>query len=271
MLSHAFARAHPQDAARVLEGLPPKDIAPFLKEAPVSLSAPLIREMSPVTAALCLEMIGAKPAAGIIMKLPFAISLLLLRRMNEVSRQSVLNILSPDKAENLHKTLKFPEGTAGALMDPNVFVLMEDVTVREALQHLRKRPEHMIYYIFVVNRGHTFVGFIDIRELMQADTKATISTLMHTDMRPLFPRQTQRAIVENPGWRLFHALPVVDDKGIFLGAIGYKTLRRLEIDSRSEGRSLTTDQTNQALGELYWLGLSGLFKGLFSAMDKAAK
>ena len=72
----------------------------------------------------------------------------------------------------------------------------------------------------------------------------------------------------NPGWREFHTLPVVDEKGIFLGAIDYRTIRRLEQDIIKPAHHSPLNETAAAMGELFWVGLSGFVKGAASALSR---
>ena len=72
-------------------------------------------------------------------------------------------------------------------------------------------------------------------------------------------RATSESIVAHPAWKRIHALPVVERDGRFVGVIRYESVRQLE------GRLLEQDvedhaaRTATALGEVYALGLLGLF------------
>ena len=57
-------------------------------------------------------------------------------------------------------------------------------------------------------------------------------------------------------------------KGIFLGAIDYQTIRRLEQETFKELHKSPLNETATAMGELFWVGLSGLLKGAASALSR---
>ena len=59
-----------------------------------------------------------------------------------------------------------------------------------------------------------------------------------------------------------HALPVVGHDGTYLGAIRYETLRRLEMEVQARIQHPSPVSVAVSLGELYWVGLSGLLEGL---------
>jgi hypothetical protein len=70
------------------------------------------------------------------------------------------------------------------------------------------------------------------------------------------------AILLHPAWREFHALPVVGDDGQFLGAIRYKTLKRLEQESSQKQAANESMAALLSLGELCWIGFAGVFAGV---------
>ena len=264
LLSSQFIDSHPLDAARILEGLPIEDTADFLTQVSPRLAAAVVGGMDLMTAARCLEWMGAKQAAGIIANLRLEIASLLLRRSGERTRQAILEIMPRETAEPLRSVLDFPEGTAGSLMNPRVFTLFEDGYVKEALKQMRKQPEHLIYYVYVLNRDQVFTGYTNLSELMLADLNARISTVMRTDMGHLSPKLHRTAILEHPDWHRFHALPVVNGQGVFLGALGYQTLRRLEHEENQGFSPESAREAGTALAELYRIGVSGLLKWVAS-------
>jgi magnesium transporter len=264
LISSRFIDEHPVDAARILEQLPIEDTAAFLQEVSPRLAAAVMGRMDSMTAARHLEWMEAKQAAGILGNLRLEIASLLLRRSDEGSKGTILEALPREVAEPLRSVLNFAEGTAGSLMDPQVFTLFEDGYVKEALKQMRKRPEHLIYYVYVLNRDQVFKGYTNVRELMLADPNAQIASVMHTDMGHLSPRLNRTAILEHPDWHRFHALPVVNGKGVFLGALGYQTLRRLQQEENRRPMVESGREAGTALAELYRIGVAGLLKWVAS-------
>jgi hypothetical protein len=61
---------------------------------------------------------------------------------------------------------------------------------------------------------------------------------------------------------------VVDEKGVFLGAIDYQTIRRLEQEIIKPPQQSPLNETTAAMGELFWVGFSGLVKGAATAISR---
>lgn len=260
LLSRRFMEAHPVDAARILERLPVEDTADFLREMPSPLSASVLGRMTAATAAACLEGMSPRRAAPVIAELPLGRASLLLRRLDERTKETILGFLPSETARPLRSLLGFPEGTAGALMDPLVWTLFGDNCVKDALKQMRRESEHLIYYVYVLTKDQAYLGYTTLRELMLAESNVPISSIMHTDMGHLAPRLKRSAILHHPDWHRFHALPVVDAKGVFLGALGYRTLRRLEHEENRDRRTESPKEAGAALAELYRIGVNGLLK-----------
>ncbi len=264
LISSRFIDTHPVDAARILERLQVEEASAFLREVSPPRAAAVVERMDSMTAARCVERMGEKQAAAVVGDLPLEIASLLLRRSEEGTRRAVLESMPRERAEPLRSVLDFPEGTAGSLMDPRVFTLFEDGYVNEAIKEVRKRPEHLIYYVYILSRDQVFRGYTNLRELMLADPNARLSSVMGTDMGFLTPKLHRKAILEHPGWRRFHALPVLNDKGVFLGALGYRTLRRLEQEEKGGSRAESAREAGTALAELYRIGVAGFLKWVAS-------
>ena len=267
-LSLEFLKVHPLDAARVLEQIPIHDVASLLESVPPDIAANIIRMMDSLTMIRCFELMGPDTISAITEKLPLEIASMILRKMDSTLRDTVMKTLPPEVLGPLNLLLRFPEGTAGALMDPRYFILPQDIQVKEAIRRVRYHLKQNTSCIYVVNRDQVLVGFINLNEILHLDPKTLISTIIHTDIWKLSARADRQGILMNPGWREFHSLPVVDEKGIFLGAIDYQTIRRLEQEITKPPHQSPLNETSAAMGELFWVGLSGLVKGAASAISR---
>ena len=270
LFAQSFLTMHPEEAAAELERLPSSDAAALLTDTPPQVSATVLRSMGPFSAAACLTNLASEPAGEILAALPLDSAAVLLRRMEHSAQEHLLDDIASDVATPLRLLLHYPEGSAGALMDPQALALPDDIPVNDALERVRQTPQHVLYYLYVVDREQALVGVLNLRELMLASPTELLHTVMRPHVARIAARADRAAIVSHSAWRNIHALPVVDDVGVFLGALRYETLRRLEDESVANRQTQNAVATLLSVGELYWTGLSHLLAGLAAALTPPA-
>ena len=261
-----FITNHPADAARMLERLNSTEIIDFIAELPVSLVVLLFRHLGREKAAQCLEKLGYAKSAAIIEKLDALVASIFLRRVTEEARREILNAVSEKLSHPLRRLLNYPEDSAGALADPSIIIVTEDLIVKEVLQRMRKSPDRAIYYLYIVNRDQVLTGVMNMQELMLARPKEQLSAVMHAPVVRLSAGLSYQEILKHPGWQDFYALPVVEDKGLLLGAVRYKILKRIEKEAGKSRLPHEAISTGVALGDLFQLGFSGLIRSATTSL-----
>jgi magnesium transporter len=262
-LAGDLLEAHPLDAAQVFERLPAQDVAALIGNAETRVSEGVLQRMAPPLAGAVLSELHVEKASEILERLPVEMAALSLRSMDTSLREQVLAALPSRRSRALISLLRFPSGTAGALMDPEVLALPHDLTAREALARVREAAGHARYNLYIVDREQMLVGVINLHELLMARPGELLSSLMQTRVHRLPARADRHAVVSNPGWREVHALPVVDERGLYLGAVRYRTLRLLEEQVR--GSRSDEGATARALGGLLRAGASAMLEAMVTS------
>lgn len=260
-LARDFLEAQPARAALRLEQLPPAQSAAVLRAVPAHAAAGALRDMTPAHAAACMAVLGPGDAAPIVAALTIDDAARVVRALDAGRREGLLAALPPETGEPLGRVLDYPEGTAGAVMDPSIFQLPADAPVADARERLRGAARDLLYYLYVVDRGHRLVGVLDIPELMLAPPEDPVRAAMNRDVERLSAWMPVALVRTHPGWHRYHALPVVDESDRLLGAVRYQTLRRLEREATDRGPDPAA-LTARALGELFQLGTTGLIAGV---------
>jgi magnesium transporter len=236
----------PEDAAAVLVGLPEKDGAAVLSRTPSTVAAGALARLDPGLAG---ELVGPLPPGR---------AAALLRQMEPEPRERLLAVLPG--AERLRSLIAYPPGTAGALMDPSVLALPAHFKLDEARRRLGEFSSHLALDLYLVDAQHRLVGVADLREVLDPSRTGPLEVLGRT-VDPIGDRADVESLVARPSWLHHDTLPVVDDGGTFLGAVRAERLRQLA-HAEAEARSRGGADAVVALGELFWLGLSGLFSSL---------
>ncbi len=261
----AFAADHSDEAARLLERADPADAAALLAGLPAPVAAEVYRALGPAASAACATALSDETLAAIVDNLPPQAAGAALRAVEPARRDAVGARLGDERREQLRAVLAYPEHTAGALADPLVLALTDDLTVAEAQRQLRGARLHLFYYVYVVERDRTLVGVLAMPELMAAHPKATLAAVMRRDLVRLDAHADLATVAVHPAWRDLDALPVTDAAGRLVGAIRHKTIRRM---SWAHGRPMMA--TIVGLSEVYWAGLSGLLASIASRRPPAS-
>lgn len=259
-LAQTLIARHPARAAAVLDRLDAKDAAAVLSDAPSACAAAVVAGMSPHPAVDVAAQLDAATAAEILVALEQDVASRLARRLDQQRRDEIFAALPARARHTLETLLRFPENTAGALMDVEVLALAEDMTCAEALKRVREEPDLARYNLYVVDRDQRLVGVINLRELLLAPPGKRLAEVMVRDPVCLAADADRSVVVSHPGWKRVHSIPVVDDRGAYLGAIRYRTLRHLEEELL--GAAATDANTSEALGEVFASGASGLLDAL---------
>lgn len=251
---------HPERAAAVLERTEPGEALAVLARPEPAVAAEVLRHASPGRARAALSAMPRPRAAALLDALELDTAARLARRLDEAASEEVLRQVAAPRARALRALLRFPERTAGALMDPEVLALPQDFRAREALARVREEPGQARYNLYVVDAEQRLVGALNLRELLLAAPDERLADRMVRDPLRILASADRAAVVSHPGWRVVHALPVVDEADRFLGALRYRTLRELE-EELLRGRTPERD-TAEALGDLFAVGAAGLLDAL---------
>lgn len=275
-LSEAFCTQYPDEVARLVEQMTVTEAAEALSGLAGTAAAAVVGRCGSHSAAAILAALPVAHAGVVVAQLEPAIAAQLLRQLADRTREAVFEVVPPQAARALRQTLRFPEGTAGAMADPHTPAIANDFSVGEALGQLRGVPRARLhYYINVINRGHRLVGVLDLRDLLCAAPEEQVAMLMQTDVFRISAWADPAAILAHPGWQHVHTLPVVDAGDVYVGVLRHETLRRLTAASERGGNLGGTLTFGLTLAEVYWAGMSRLFSGQSGAprpsRDKSPK
>jgi magnesium transporter len=260
-LVRTFIDEHVDEAALTLERMPMEDARALLAEIPPATTGAVISRMAPHWGTECVKGMPVELAGEVLGAMALDVAAILLRRLQPGTRGSLLEAVPHSVADNLRLLLRYPENTAGAFMDPGVLALPADIDLGEALDRVRHSGSRVYYYVYVVGRGGSLIGVLNLREMMTASPETPIGHVMHRNVARLSVYADRIAIRAHPGWREYHGLPVVDDAGRLVGVVRYKTVRDVEEEFPSERHD--PFGAGLALGEVYWSTLGHLIQALW--------
>ncbi|MBI4005179.1 MAG: magnesium transporter [Gammaproteobacteria bacterium] len=252
-LSLHYLQNHPQDAARALEQFEPEDLANYLEMIPAESTADIFRHMIPSRTVSCLINMNADKASGILEQFSIERATSLLRRMNMDIRKEVIMAMSPVFANMMRVVLKYPNGTVGQFMNPNVFAVREDMYTDDVLNAVRDSSDQVRSEIYVINGRQQLVGVVFIRDLLTEGPRTPVKNIMQNPEVTIAARSSLASVQDHPEWKYKEILPVVDHMGMFIGVLKRGVM--LDVLTNIEDGAQQQDEfTNTALAmvELFW-------------------
>lgn len=250
----SYIKNHTSDALSAIESLQIEEVVVFFETIPLELAALLLSQMDRYRAAQCLEKINPEMTVSIIEKMTVTNSEIILRLVSADLRGILLLQLPEEVSRNLQHILKYPKNTVGAFLNPIAFTLSLELTVEQVLEKIRKEKPHVQSHLFVLDRNQLLMGYIELKELIQASENKPIQSILHPNPPKFSATMNISVIAEDTTWfESFSEIPVVDNKGIFLGIVSNEELKKLTPKTKTFDNHLY--QTGAALGELYKIGL----------------
>lgn len=117
--------------------------------------------------------------------------------------------------------LNYPDTCAGSLMTPDYISLEKEMTVGEALAHIKKEgmDAETIYTCYVKDRGRKLIGIVSLSTLVITEDDVRIKDIMRTDYVCENVYDHQEDVSEDFKKYGFLALPVVDNEHRLVGII----------------------------------------------------
>jgi magnesium transporter len=190
----------------------------------------------------------------------------ILRRLDDALRAPLLEGIRPAVATALRRALAYPPDTAAGLMDARGLSLPAHLTVADALARFRRSDGAVGSYLYVVGPNEVLEGVLGLRQLLAARRQSHLRDIMAGDVARIPALVDHASVLDHPGWRRFHELPVIDAHGRLLGIIRYSTARRLERDGTAIRAASGTLAPWVHIGELYLVGMAKVVGSLVSAL-----
>ncbi len=218
-LVRRYLELAPDEAALLLEEASAKEAAAALAGCPAGIAAAVVARLSPDQAAAVLGAGGDAAAGRILARLEPGRAAALLARIDAAHRPALLAALAPARASELEDLGRYPPGTAGYVMDPDVSAFRPDTRAGVALARLRRRRARRIHDVFLTDGDGRLVGAVSLQQLALAPASATLGDLARGPAPSVGAVARREEIVETMRSGSLASLAVVDYDGRLLGVI----------------------------------------------------
>jgi len=145
----------------------------------------------------------------------------LLLEIEQDRRIPVLNLLPAEKEMKIKLLLGYNPSTAGGLMNPDFITIAGSATIGVALMRLRAStltPTQLLT-LWVVDDGGHLVGAVLASELLLADPRATVASLVETPVPTISPATELPEVARLMADFNLLAIPVIDDTETPIGVV----------------------------------------------------
>jgi magnesium transporter len=158
--------------------------------------------------------------ASIIEKAPTNDQSGILNVLEEEKSQSVIELLNAEEQEGIAAIMGYPEDSAGALMNTEVFTLNEGITAGEAIKTLQDQEDaEMVFYLYITDDDDRLVGVISLRALTTTPSTTTLKDMMIKNVHSIRPETDQEEVARVVAQYNYLAVPVIDSDSHLLGIV----------------------------------------------------
>jgi len=209
-LAELFNQLTVPEAAAVVSMLPVPRVIEVFDQPTMRRRAMILEEIEPQRCADILTGMSADERTDIIQK------------MGVHERHRIMPKLSAEVRTELEGLLQYPAHTAGGNMTTEFVRLELQMTVGEALKHIRSvaREKESIYACYVLEPGTgKLLGAVSLRDLVMAELKAPLKDVMRRKPITVNALDDQEAVAQKIGKYNLLAVPVLEQDGRVVGFV----------------------------------------------------
>lgn len=220
-IARMIEKIHPTDLTILFSELSPSDTKRLLNSLLlVAKAGKTLLELPEFMIPDILESIENDKLTSMLSRMESDDAFFLLEKLPESRWKEIIDLLPENQKSKLEKLLIYPKNSAGSVMTSNYLVVNIDMTIEQAIESLRNKPEiEGIFYIYVIdNEGH-LLGVQSLRGLVMSKPGTKIRDIMGQEITSVFaddPASHAAHIVER--YNLL-AIPVVTRTRELVGVI----------------------------------------------------
>ncbi|CAB4362763.1 MAG: CBS domain-containing protein [Actinobacteria bacterium] len=216
---------HPSDVAGVVRALPLTQRKLLAEAMDDERLADLLEELPEAEQLRIIEGLDIDRMVSVLEEMEYDDLADLLAEMPGEQRTRVLDAMDEEDADVMRRLLSYEEGTAGALMTPDIIILGANSTVAEALAQIRD-PEWLVSIaaqVFVVQppfKSPTgqYLGVVHFQRLLREPPAMELGRCVEQEPT-ITPDILEREVAERLASYNLLSLGVCDEAGRLLGAI----------------------------------------------------
>lgn len=232
---------HPADIADRLQRCDAAEAMESLIALPPKLAASAFGELEAERAEELMALLAGDQLRSLLINLPHPEAADLLGYLPSERREDVLNSLPTPLQSDLRSLLRYPDDSAGGIMDDHFISLRADLTLAQVIGQLRARPveeDQEVSYLYVTDARRRLVGIVSIRDLVFKNPDRKVSEVMNKEVKSVPVDMDQEALALEFEHYHYLGLPVVDDRQRLVGMVKASDILKVAKEEATEDMQL---------------------------------
>lgn len=223
------------DIASLLSTLSDKELALAFRLIPKDKAAEVFSNMDTSMQTYLVTMFTEKELKELLDDLYMDDTVDMLEELPANLVKRILATVSASDRSMINQLLNYPEDSAGSIMTTEYVDLREEMTVRQAMAHIKKTGIHKetIYTCYITER-RKLVGIVSAKDLMTTDDDVPIKDLMETEIISVYTHADQEQVAQLFTKYDLLALPVIDQDGRMVGIVTFDDAMDVMVDEATE-------------------------------------
>ncbi len=261
-LREFLADHHPAHVAEIIEDLGGGEGDMALTLLPDRTRAEVMSYVEPERQVRVVEAMAPADAAALLHLMSHDDRADLVNRLDEDRVDGILRNLAHAEREDIRRLASYEPGTAGAVMTTDYATLPPGLSVREALDRLRREApdRETIDYSYVVDGQHKLLGIVPLKRLILARPLAKVEEIMQRDMISARVEEDQEAVARKVDKYDLFAIPILDASDMLVGIVTHDDamdiLRQEQTEDILAFGGVSADADDDQEGN-YWQGRVG--------------
>lgn len=223
------------DIASLLSTLSDKELALAFRLIPKDKAAEVFSNMDTSMQTYLVTMFTEKELKELLDDLYMDDTVDMLEELPANLVKRILATVSASDRSMINQLLNYPEDSAGSIMTTEYVDLREEMTVGQAMAHIKKTGIHKetIYTCYITER-RKLVGIVSAKDLMTTDDNVPIKDLMETEIISVYTHADQEQVAQLFTKYDLLALPVIDQDDRMVGIVTFDDAMDVMVDEATE-------------------------------------
>ena len=226
---------NPSDIAAVFEDVDEEKLPLAFRLLPKDLAAESFAEMEPELQEILIHHFSDNELKYVINELYVDDAADLIEEMPANVVDRILSQATPEFRKEINNILRYPDNSAGSMMTTEYVNLNPDMTVSEAITHIRRTGvDKETIYTCYVTQNKSLIGSCSVKDLLVAKDEQRIEEIMETNVISVHTLSDQEEVAQMLSKYNFIALPVVDSDNRMVGIVTFDDAMDVLVEETTE-------------------------------------